>query len=180
MLIIQKTDESKIILVTLFSYHLSILSLHLTYTITLQKIQIGDTLPLIVSVVAILMGLNLLEVITFQLPSLDVDVRKLNLPPAAQAYLAGLTFALAASPCSTPVLATLLAYVSTSKDPVAGAGLLLAYAVGYVAPLLAAALFTGALKDILAMRQWSGWITPVSGVLLLAGGTYSLLFRLVP
>lgn len=32
-----------------------------------------------------------------------------------QAYLAGLTFALAASPCSTPVLATLLAYVATSK-----------------------------------------------------------------
>lgn len=32
-----------------------------------------------------------------------------------QAYLAGLTFALAASPCSTPVLATLLGYVATSK-----------------------------------------------------------------
>lgn len=32
-----------------------------------------------------------------------------------QAYLAGLTFALAASPCSTPVLATLLGYVAASK-----------------------------------------------------------------
>ena len=32
-----------------------------------------------------------------------------------QAYLAGLTFALAASPCSTPVLATLLGYVATSR-----------------------------------------------------------------
>ena len=35
--------------------------------------------------------------------------------------LAGLTFALAASPCSTPILATLLAYVSTTRDPVTGA-----------------------------------------------------------
>lgn len=32
-----------------------------------------------------------------------------------QAYLAGLTFALAASPCSTPVLATLLGYVAASR-----------------------------------------------------------------
>lgn len=48
-----------------------------------------------------------------------------------QAYLAGLTFALAASPCSTPVLATLLAYVATSEDPLLGGGLLLAYTSGY-------------------------------------------------
>lgn len=47
-----------------------------------------------------------------------------------QAYAAGLTFALAASPCSTPVLATLLAYVSTTQKPVEGAGLLLAYTTG--------------------------------------------------
>lgn len=32
-----------------------------------------------------------------------------------QAYLAGLTFALAASPCSTPVLASLLGYVAASR-----------------------------------------------------------------
>ena len=48
----------------------------------------------------------------------------------AQAYLAGLTFALAASPCSTPVLATLLAYVAASQEPLLGGGLLLAYTSG--------------------------------------------------
>lgn len=36
-------------------------------------------------------------------------------PVGVQAYLAGLTFALAASPCSTPVLATILGYVAASK-----------------------------------------------------------------
>jgi len=49
-----------------------------------------------------------------------------------------------------------------------------------VAPLLGAALFTGALQRILAMRQWSAWITPASGVLLLTGGTYGLLSRVFP
>jgi hypothetical protein len=64
--------------------------------------------------------------------------------------------------------------------PRAGGALLFAYTLGYVSPLLAAALFTGALQRLLAMRQWSAVITPASGVLLLAGGTYGLLTRLVP
>ena len=132
-----------------------------------------------------------------------------------QAYLAGLTFALVASPCSTPVLATLLAYVSSTRDPLAGGSLLLTYTTGYhtpplprlssllypvfvdildpstsfvsfvsmcryVAPLLVAATFTGALKRVMSLRQWSGWITPASGVCLLAGGTYGLLSRTLP
>ena len=45
------------------------------------------------------------------------SVTELGLPSRR----AGLTFALAASPCSTPILATLLAYVSTTRDPVTGA-----------------------------------------------------------
>ena len=52
--------------------------------------------------------------------------------PCLQAYLAGLTFALAASPCSTPVLATLLAYVASKGDLVQGGSLLLSYTSGYV------------------------------------------------
>lgn len=82
------------------------------------------------------------QVMPLRLPSLDVDVRRLALPPSLQAYLAGATFALAASPCSTPVLATLLAYVSASGDPLRGGALLLAYSLGYVAPLLFAASAT--------------------------------------
>lgn len=45
------------------------------------------------------MGLNLLEVITLEFPSLDIDVRNMGLSPEIQAYLAGVTFAFAASPC---------------------------------------------------------------------------------
>ncbi|GFH18256.1 DsbD domain-containing protein [Haematococcus lacustris] len=135
--------------------------------------QIGEGLPLLVSLLAIAMGLNLL-----------------------QAYLAGLAFALAASPCATPVLATLLAWVANTGDPVQGAALLLAYTSGYVAPLLLAATVTplaadwltlqlllaawlqGSMKQLLSLRQYSAWVTPASGSLLVAGGTFSLLTRL--
>ncbi|PHU13185.1 Cytochrome c-type biogenesis ccda-like chloroplastic protein [Capsicum chinense] len=81
--------------------------------------QIGQGLPVAASFLAIVMGLNLLEVIELQLPSFfdNFDPRSAaaSFPSSVQAYLAGLTFALAASPCSTPVLATLLGYVATSR-----------------------------------------------------------------
>ncbi|KAM6553586.1 hypothetical protein CsatB_014348 [Cannabis sativa] len=146
--------------------------------------QIGQGLPLAASGLAVVMGLNLLEIIELQLPSFfdnfDPRAAAANLPSSVQAYLAGLTFALAASPCSTPVLASLLAYVATSKDPIIGGSLLLTYTTGYVAPLLIAASFAGALQSLLSFRKFSAWINPVSGALLLGGGVYTFLDRLFP
>ncbi|MFO7143077.1 cytochrome C biogenesis protein, partial [Arthrospira sp. PCC 8006] len=40
--------------------------------------------------------------------------------------------------------------------------------------------FTATIKRLLALRQWSGWITPASGVLLVGFGVFSLLYRLAP
>lgn len=143
--------------------------------------QIGIGLPIIVSIVAILMGLNLLEALPIPLPAFDTMgwIPK-NIPNGVRSYFLGLTFGLVASPCSTPVLATLLAWVSTSKDWVLGGVLLLAYAAGYVAPLVLAGTFTASIKKLLSLRQWSGWITPVSGALLVGFGVFSLLSRFVP
>jgi cytochrome c-type biogenesis protein len=141
--------------------------------------QIGIGLPIFVSLVAILMGLNQLELLRFRLPNLGgMDWISEKLPKGLRTYLIGLTFGLVASPCSTPVLATLLAWLANTQDPVLGAVLLLAYAAGYVFPLVIAGTFTVAIKQILELRQWSAWITPASGVLLLGFGVFSLVSRL--
>lgn len=146
--------------------------------------QIGQGLPVAASGIAIIMGLNLLEIIELQLPSFfnnfDARAAAASFPSSVQAYLAGLTFALAASPCSTPVLATLLAYVAASKDPFTGGSLLLAYTTGYVAPLLLAASFAGALQSLLSLRKYSTWVNSTSGAFLLGGGLYTFLDRVFP
>ncbi|NJK39078.1 MAG: cytochrome c biogenesis protein CcdA [Oscillatoriales cyanobacterium SM2_3_0] len=143
--------------------------------------QIGLGLPIVVSLVAILMGLNLLEALPLPLPAFDTMAwMPQKLSHSARSYFLGLTFGLVASPCSTPVLATLLAWISTTQDLVLGSVLLLAYAIGYVAPLVLAGTFTTTIKALLSLRQWSGWITPVSGVLLVGFGVFSLVFRFAP
>jgi len=141
--------------------------------------QIGIGLPIIVSLIAIIMGLNLLEVITLQFPSLGApNWIKDDFPPSVRSYLLGLTFGLIASPCSTPVLVTLLAWVASTGAIGTGAMLLLAYTVGYVSPLIVAGIFTANLKQILSLRRWSGWINSFSGVVLIGFGVISLLSRL--
>ncbi|KAG2297100.1 hypothetical protein Bca52824_043769 [Brassica carinata] len=133
------------------------------------------------------MGLNLLEVIEHQLPSFfnnfDPRAAAANFPSSVQAYLAGQTIALAASPCSTPVLATLLGYVATSTDPVVGGSLLLTYTTGYVAPLIPAASFARALQSLLSFRKGSTqcfYRIMTRGALLLGGRLYTFLDRLFP
>ncbi len=143
--------------------------------------QVAIGLPILVSLVAILMGLNLLGLLPLSLPAINgPEVNHWHLPAWLKAYALGLTFGIVASPCSTPVLATLLAWISASQNPVLGSALLLAYAVGYVVPLVLAGTFTASLKRLLELRQWSSWITPASGVVLLVFGVFSLLNRLLP
>lgn len=143
--------------------------------------QIGLGLPILVSLLAILMGLNLLEALPLRLPSWgNTEFLTAEIPQGIKSYLVGLTFGLVASPCSTPVLATLLAWIATTGDPLLGSGLLLAYGIGYVSPLVLAGTFTASIKRLLELRQWSGWITPASGILLVGFGVFSLVVRLLP
>lgn len=141
--------------------------------------QVGIGLPIIVSIIAILMGLNLLEALPLQLPSFGgLDWISKDLPEGVRSYLIGLTFGVVASPCSTPVLATLLTWVASTQNLILGAVLLLCYAAGYVAPLILAGTFTASIKKLLELRQWSGWINPVSGAILVGFGVFSLLSRI--
>ncbi|MBW4422508.1 MAG: cytochrome c biogenesis protein CcdA [Myxacorys californica WJT36-NPBG1] len=140
--------------------------------------QIGLGLPIVVSLVAIVMGLNLMEALPFPLPSFDgMNWISKDLPTSARSYFLGVTFGLVASPCSTPVLATILAWIGSTKDPVLGGTLLLCYTAGYVAPLILAGTFTASIKRLLEVRRWSAWITPTSGALLVGFGVFSLLSR---
>jgi cytochrome c-type biogenesis protein len=141
--------------------------------------QIGIGLPLMVGAIAILMGFNQLELLPLRMPAgLGLDWISKDLPRGVRSYLIGLTFGLVASPCSTPVLATLLAWIGSTQNPLLGAGLLLSYAIGYVAPLVLAGTFTSSLKKILEVRKWSGWITPTSGVILIVFGVVSIVSRI--
>ncbi len=95
-----------------------------------------------------------------------------------RAALFGATSALITTPCGTPVLGALLAFVAEKQDPLTGLALLFFYSLGTAAPLLAAGLSTASLKNFNKLQPAIAWVTPASGSLLMVYGTYSALERI--
>jgi cytochrome c-type biogenesis protein len=135
--------------------------------------------PLLVAVVAVVMGLNLLGLLRLPLPAGPDPERWRRFVPAPLAPLAaGLAFGLAATPCTTPVLAVLLTWMAQSGRPLAGMLLLTAFGAGQVVPLLVAGIAAASLPTLLGLRRIGQWIPPISGVVLLTTGALTLLAQL--
>lgn len=129
-----------------------------------------------VALVAIIMGFNLLGVLKFQLPNgPDLFLMKNKIPSLLGPFAIGGAFGLASSPCITPVLATLLAWVSQSRNPVISIIFLFFFGLGQVAPLIIAGATTENLKQFLAIRQYSQIIPTLSGLFLVTIGILNLI-----
>tara|TARA_Y100001970_G_scaffold294309_1_gene450301 strand:+ start:26902 stop:27642 length:741 start_codon:yes stop_codon:yes gene_type:complete len=129
-----------------------------------------------VAILAISMGLNLIGILRFPLPTgPDPNIWTNKVPNALAPTAAGIAFGLASTPCTTPVLATLLAWISQTKSPLTGMFLLTCFGFGQIIPLLLAALTTANITKLLQFRKISQWIPPVSGSVLVTIGLLSLI-----
>lgn len=141
--------------------------------------SLPSQIPLLVAVVAVVMGLNLLGLLRLPLPAGPDPERWRSRVPAPLAPLAaGLAFGLAATPCTTPVLAVLLAWMAQTGRPLVGMLLLSCFGAGQVLPLLLAGTAAASLPSLLRLRRFGRWIPPLSGVVLLTSGALTLLAQL--
>ncbi len=141
--------------------------------------QIPEGVSLVVAGVAVVMGLHLLGLIPLRLPSGPDPERWRQAVPAPLAPLAaGLAFGLAATPCTTPVLAVLLAWMAQTGRPLAGLLLLTCFGAGQVLPLLLAGTVAASLPTLLHLRLLGRWIPPISGVVLVTTGALTLVAHL--
>jgi len=133
----------------------------------------GSGLYIGLSVVAILMGLQLMDVISIPLPF--QKTRAVKTKGLVGAFLLGLLTGTVSSPCATPVLAVILAYVSTQGDMMYGGSLLFVYALGHCALIFIAGLSVGFTESLVASkgtRNFSHYAKKLSGALLVLVGIY--------
>ena len=131
----------------------------------------------------------------------DIETTNNEIASLIRTFLLGGTSALVASPCATPVLASLLAYLAsmnsdastTSGDVAKGASMMLSYTFGYSTPLLAVGATGGqALVNLqkATRNNESGegfnlgamlgqWVTPLTGGVLIAFGMNGFLVALL-
>ena len=142
--------------------------------------QLPGFFSIFISLLAIVMGLNLLGLLKFSLPSgPDPEIWTSKVPPSFAPVSAGLAFGLASSPCTTPVLAVLLAWVAKQGNPLSGTIFLASFAVGQIVPLFIAGTFAASIPKLLSLRPIGKWVPPISGVILLSVGLISLLSILI-
>jgi cytochrome c-type biogenesis protein len=125
------------------------------------------------AVIAVVMGLQLMGVFSIPLPF--QKTRAIKSKGLWGAFLLGLLTGTVSSPCATPVLAVILAYVSTQGDILYGGSLLFAYAVGHCALIFIAGLSVGLTENIVGskgVKNFSAWSRKFSGAVLAVAGIY--------
>lgn len=84
----------------------------------------------------------------------------------------GATSGFIAAPCTTPILATILAFIAKTQSVFMGFVLMLGFSLGLGTLLLAIAFFTGALQILPRSGKWLKLVKLVSGIILLGLGEY--------
>ena len=123
--------------------------------------------------VIVILGLNLLGVLEIHFPAL---VKKMpqNKPGSMFVFpfLVGAFFALASSPCSSPILASIMAVATISSSILFSISLLFCFAIGQCAIIIFFALFTSTLKHMGKLAKYSDILMKFSGVLLILTGLF--------
>jgi cytochrome c-type biogenesis protein len=133
----------------------------------------GRWLYLGLALVAVLMGLQLMGILSIPLPF--QHTREIRTKGLAGAFLLGLLTGTVSSPCATPVLAVILAYVSTQGNMLYGGSLLFVYALGHCALIFLAGLSVGVTESVISSKgahDFSLYSKRFSGAVLVAVGVY--------
>jgi cytochrome c-type biogenesis protein len=133
----------------------------------------GRWLYIGLAVIAVLMGLQLMGILSIRMPF--QKTRTVKRKGLWGAFFLGLLTGTVSSPCATPVLAVILAYVSTQGDIVYGGSLLFAYAVGHCALIFVAGLSVGLTESIVSskgIKNFSLYSKKFSGAVLTLAGLY--------
>jgi thiol:disulfide interchange protein DsbD len=119
-----------------------------------------------VSVLMIVFGLAMLDVITIPIPGFfgSVQTRGASRGGHLGALLMGLASGFVAAPCTAPVLGVLLLYVARTRDVLWGGTLMLAFSLGLSLLLLVLAVSSGLLTNMPRAGKWMDWIKKGFGV----------------
>lgn len=170
----------------------------------------GMVLPILSNGICLVMGLKLLDLVDIPLPSfefLNLDNKrrpqtdapvlldatgKILEPNKSESdergslfrtFLLGGSSALVASPCATPVLTSILAFVAKASNPLLGGILLLFYTLGYSTPLLIVAASGGQalveLRNNNSYAKIGTWVTPITGGILLYSAVMGVLTTII-
>ncbi len=124
-----------------------------------------------VGIIVIIFGISMLDVFTMPLPKIfkPQKVKKEGYFPT---FILGLSSGLVVSPCVTPVLGTILVYLTTQKSILYGATLLFVFAYGMGFILILAGSFSAILVNFPKSGKWMLYIKKGCAFIIILMGLY--------
>lgn len=150
-------------------------------------VQFRGYIHLLVGSIIVLMGLSLTGVVTLPMPQNRwLQPNSSSLEPKAswlralrvqaiEPFTVGLTFALVSSPCTSPIMVSVLTAGAATGSQLQSTLAMVSYALGYTAIIFLASLFTGLAKQTRGLLSYSDRIVRVAGVALLLIGLFYLI-----
>ena len=138
------------------------------------KIFVGNPyFALIIASVVLIMGLKILGLIDFELPVLikEIPQNKVN-NDFLYPLILGIVFALIGTPCSTPILASIMGFASISANVSQSILMLFLFSVGQGLIFILAGFLTSKLKTSNNFYKISENIMKISGFLLIIVALY--------
>lgn len=130
----------------------------------------GSYFVLFLASLILIMGLNLLDVIEINFSPIVKRIPKGNSKSLfLYPLLIGVLFAFAASPCSTPILASIMGVATLSKNILFASLMLLLFSLGQGLVVILAGVFTSFLKGVKKITGISEILMKVSGIILIIG-----------
>ena len=138
------------------------------------KVFIGNPyFSLIVASIILIMGLKILDILDFEMPVFIKEIPKNKYKnDFLYPFILGMVFALIGTPCSTPILAGIMAFASISANIVNAVIMLFLFSVGQGLILILAAFLTSKVKAEENFYKFSDAVMKVCGVLLILVSVY--------
>ena len=133
----------------------------------------GGYFTLIMASLLMVIGLKIAGVFDFELPVIIKSMPQTSTGSLiVYPMLLGIVFALAGTPCSTPILVGIMAFAAMGKSLAAAAGMLFLFAIGQGVILIIAGMFTSGLKNIKKFANFSDILMKISGWLIVLVSVY--------
>lgn len=133
----------------------------------------GGYFGLILASIVLVMGLKLVGFLDFDMP---VVIKEMPQSDGKNVFLypiiLGAVFALAGTPCSTPILAAIMAFASLSASLAQSVIMLFLFALGQGIILIFAGVLTSKLKNWKGFYKFSDMLLKLSGILLILASLY--------
>lgn len=141
----------------------------------------GAYFTLLMASLLLVIGLKILGILDFDMPVIikaipENKTRSLILYP----ILLGMLFALVGTPCSTPILAGIMAFAAIGKNLPIAILMLFLFALGQGIILILAGFFTSSIKNLKKFTNVTELIMKIGGVLLIFVALYLFYKTFIP